>query len=188
MVPKKSGGMRPKINLKLLNNFVETIHFKMETLQIVQNLLQKGDYLVSLDPKDAYFSIPIHHQHRNYQIFIWKNQRYEFQDLPFRLKSAPRIFTKCTKPVVSALRSHRHRGIIYIDDSLWMANSAQPVEETGSSVVYIFQQADFQINEKKSSLQLTQLITFLGYVIDTVQMTASLLQEKVYIIFREIRN
>lgn len=89
---------------------------------------------------------------------------------------------------MSALRSHRHRGIIYIDDSLWMANSAQPVEETGSSVVNIFQQADFQINEKKSSLQLTQLITFLGYVIDTVQMTASLLQEKVYIIFREVRN
>lgn len=52
---------------------------------------------------------------------------------------------------MSALRSHRHRGIIYIDDSLWMANSAQTVEETGSSVVNIFQQADFQTNEKKSS-------------------------------------
>lgn len=89
---------------------------------------------------------------------------------------------------MSALRSHRHRGIIYIDDSLWMANSAQTVEETGSSVVNIFQQAGFQINEKKSSLQLTQLITFLGYVIDTVQMTVSLPQEKVYLIFREIRN
>lgn len=33
LVPKKSGGMRPIINLKPLNNFVETIHFKMETLQ-----------------------------------------------------------------------------------------------------------------------------------------------------------
>lgn len=42
MVPKKSGGMRPKINLKLLNKFAETIHFKMKTLQIVLNLLQKG--------------------------------------------------------------------------------------------------------------------------------------------------
>lgn len=89
---------------------------------------------------------------------------------------------------MSALRSHRHLGIFYIDDSLWMANCAQTVEETGSSVVNIFQQAGFQINEKKSSLQLTQLITFLGYVIDTVQMKVSLPQEKVYQIFREIRN
>lgn len=63
---------------------------------------------------------------------------YEFQGLPFGLESAPRIFTKCTKPVMSALRSRGHRGIIYIDDSLWMANSAQTVEETGSSVVNIF--------------------------------------------------
>ena len=39
LVPKKSGGMRPIINLKPLNNFVETIHFKMETLQTALNLL-----------------------------------------------------------------------------------------------------------------------------------------------------
>lgn len=66
MVLRKSGGMRPKINLKLLNNFVETILFKMETLQIVLDLLQKGDYFVSLDLKDVYFSILIHHEYRNY--------------------------------------------------------------------------------------------------------------------------
>lgn len=143
LVPKKSGGMRPIINLKPLNIFVETIHFKMETLKTTLNLLQKGDYLVSVDMKDAYFSIPIHHQHRKHLRFIWKNQRYEFQCLPFGLKSAPRIFTKCTKPVMSALRSHGHRGIIYIDDSLWMAKIAQAVEERGSSVVNIFQQAGF---------------------------------------------
>lgn len=39
LVPKKSGGMRPIINLKPLKNFVETIHFKMETLQTALNLL-----------------------------------------------------------------------------------------------------------------------------------------------------
>lgn len=118
LVPKKSGGMRPIINLKPLNNFVETIHFKMETLQTALNLLQKGDFLISVDLKDAYFSIPVHPHHRKYLRFIWKEQRYEFQCLPFGLKSAPRIFTKCTKPIMSALRSHGHRGIIYIDDSL----------------------------------------------------------------------
>ena len=178
LVPKKSGGMRPIINLKPLNNFVETIHFKMETLQTALNLLQEGDFLVSVDLKDAYFSIPIHQQHRKYLRFLWKNQRYEFQCLPFGLKSAPRIFTKCTKPIMSALRSHGHRGIIYIDDSLWMGRSARSVEETGFSVVNLFQQAGFQINEEKSSLLPTQSLTFLGYVIDTVKMTVSLPQRR----------
>lgn len=51
LVPKKSGWMRPIINLKPLNNFVETIHFKMETLQTALNLLQDGDFLVSVDLK-----------------------------------------------------------------------------------------------------------------------------------------
>lgn len=73
LVPKKSGGMRPIINLKPLNNYVKTIHFKMETLQTALHLLQKGNYLVSVDLKDAYLSIPIYHQHRKYLRFIWKN-------------------------------------------------------------------------------------------------------------------
>lgn len=180
--------MRPIINLKPLNNFVETIHFKMETLQTALNLLQEGDFQVSVDLKDAYFSIPIHQQHRKYLRFLWKNQRYEFQCLPFGLKSAPRIFTKCTKPIMSALRSHGHRGIIYIDDSLWMGRSARSVEETGFSVVNLFQQAGFQINEEKSSLLPTQSLTFLGYVIDTVKMTVSLPQEKGQQILKEIQN
>uniref|UniRef100_A0A8W8P3X8 Reverse transcriptase domain-containing protein n=1 Tax=Magallana gigas TaxID=29159 RepID=A0A8W8P3X8_MAGGI len=75
--PKKSGGMRPIINLKPLNNFVETIHFKMETLQTALNLLQKGDFLISVDLKDAYFSIPVHPHHRKYLRFIWKEQSSE---------------------------------------------------------------------------------------------------------------
>jgi hypothetical protein len=42
--PKKSDGMRPVINLKPLNRFIETIHFKMETLQTAVNLIQEGDF------------------------------------------------------------------------------------------------------------------------------------------------
>lgn len=64
LVPKKSGGMRPIINLKPLNRFVDTIHFKMETLQTALNLIQEGDFLISVDLKDAYFSIPIYYLHR----------------------------------------------------------------------------------------------------------------------------
>lgn len=62
------------------------------------------------------------------------------------------------------------------------------MEETGFSVVNLFQQAGFQINEEKSSLLPTQSVTFLGYVMDTVKMTVSLPQEKVQQILKEIQN
>ena len=59
LVPKKTGDLRPVINLKPLNKFVEKIHFKMENNDLVKNLIKPGDYLASIDLKDASFSIPI---------------------------------------------------------------------------------------------------------------------------------
>ena len=59
LVPKKTGDLHPVINLKPLNQFVQRIHFKMENIQMVMNFVSPGDYMVSLDLKDAYFSVPI---------------------------------------------------------------------------------------------------------------------------------
>ena len=48
LVPKKDGGQSPTINLKKLNEYVHTEHFKME------GLLRKGDWMTKVDLKDGY--------------------------------------------------------------------------------------------------------------------------------------
>ena len=48
LVPKRSGDLRPVINLKPLNFFVEKIHFKMENVDSTINYVSPGDYMVSL--------------------------------------------------------------------------------------------------------------------------------------------
>ena len=57
LVPQKTGDhdMRPVINLKPLNQCTQNIHFKMENIQMDLNLISPGDFMVSLDLKDAYF-------------------------------------------------------------------------------------------------------------------------------------
>ena len=95
------------------SKFFETIHFKIEILLTVLHLIREGDFLISVDLRDAYFNIPFRHLHRKYIRFTWKYliHIYEFQCLPFGLRSAPRIFTNCTKPLMSFLRTHGHRGV-----------------------------------------------------------------------------
>ena len=64
LVPKSDGSWCPVINLKSLNRYVVTRHFKMESIRTVKGLMRKGDWLVKLDLKDAYLTVPIHSSHQ----------------------------------------------------------------------------------------------------------------------------
>ena len=59
LVEKASGGWRPVIDLSHLNEFVQLTPFKMESVASVLLSIREGDFLASLDLKDAYFQIPI---------------------------------------------------------------------------------------------------------------------------------
>ena len=45
------------INLKQLNAYIPYCYFKLEVLQNLKYMLQKGDYMYKLDLKVAYFSV-----------------------------------------------------------------------------------------------------------------------------------
>ena len=76
----------------------------MEGIHMLKYLLRAGDWMAKIDLKDAYFMIPIAQKDRDFLKFQWKDQTYQFNCLPFRLSSAPWVFTKTIWPVVAALR------------------------------------------------------------------------------------
>jgi hypothetical protein len=59
IVPKKDGGLRPILNLKPLNVYMEKSHFKMETLRSIIQALHVGDWGSTFDLRDAYLQIPM---------------------------------------------------------------------------------------------------------------------------------
>ena len=123
LIPKKDGSSRPVVNLKALNKFITRKKFKMEGAHFLRDLLRPGDWMASIDLKDAYFSVTMAQQDRKLLRFSWQGQMYEFQCLPFGLSSAPRVFTKLLKPVTALLRQRGLRLILYLDDMLLMAQS-----------------------------------------------------------------
>ncbi|XP_044128788.1 uncharacterized protein LOC122922292 [Bufo gargarizans] len=120
LVQKKGGQMRPVINLRALNSVVRYRHFKMEGIHLLRDLLIPGDWMVKLDLKDAYLTVPIAASSRDLLRFLWKGEVWRFTCLPFGLSSAPWCFTKLLRPVVAWLRSRGVRLVIYLDDILIM--------------------------------------------------------------------
>ena len=187
-VPKKDGGIRPVVNLKVLNSYVQQVPFKMEGIHLVKDLLRPGDWMTKVDLKDAYFAIPPHCQDRKFLRFQWQGKLYQFNCLPFGLSSAPWIFTKATKPVVTILRSLGMRIIIYIDDILVMAPSREAAREHTECLIFLLENLGFTINRQKSLTEPTQEIEFLGLISDSIQMELKLPGSKIKNIRSEART
>ena len=57
LVPKKNGKMRPVINLQPFNRYQVKKHFKLDSMNKVIQLVEKGDWSITLDLADAYFHL-----------------------------------------------------------------------------------------------------------------------------------
>ena len=99
LVPKPNSKWRPILDLSNLNLFLKMEKFKMETPETIRTSLQQGEWVTSIDFKDAYFHIPIQEQSRKYLRFHIQGQTYQFKALPFGLSTAPMEFTVVAKEV-----------------------------------------------------------------------------------------
>lgn len=124
----------------------------MENINTALHTIAPGDYLVSLDLKDAYFSIPIFKPHRKFLRFKWSDQTYDFTCLPFGYSLAPRVFTKVLKPVISYLRTNGYKVVIFLDDILLIGSSVKECLSQLSSLRDLLESLGFVINVNKSQL------------------------------------
>ena len=65
--------------------------------ETIRTTLQQGEWVTSIDFKDAYFHIPIQEQSRKYLKFHVQGLTYQFKALPFGLSRAPMEFTVVRK-------------------------------------------------------------------------------------------
>ena len=97
----------------------------METPETIRTSLQAGEWVTSIDFKDAYFHIPINSQSRKYMRFHVQDKIYQFKALPFGLSTAPMQFTVVAKEVKFLAMKKGIRIHQYLDDWLVRARSHQ---------------------------------------------------------------
>ena len=139
MVPKKSSGFPPVINLRNQGSYVEYNHFKMENLLLLKELLEEGDYLCKLDLKDVCFSVPLHQGSQKYVKFQWKQKQFQFYYLCSVLDLSSRVFTKLMKVQIAILRRLNILLIVYLDDILLIARSQKELITARDTLIFLLQ-------------------------------------------------
>lgn len=78
-----------------------------------------GDFLVSVDIKDAYLHIPTFQPHQRFLGFAVAGFRYKFVALLFSLSAAPKVFNMFLPPVLGLLRTQGILILGYLEDLLF---------------------------------------------------------------------
>ncbi len=178
IVPKKSGGLRPILDLRVLNRALHRLPFKMLTPKRIFGCVRPQDWFAAIDLKDAYFHVSILPRHRPFLRFAFEGRAYQYKVLPFGLSLSPRVFTKVAEAALVPLREQGVRILNYLNDWLILAQSQDQLCEHRDMVLSHLSQLGLQVNWEKSKLSPVQRISFLGMELDSVSQTARLTQER----------
>ena len=174
LTQKSDGGYRLILNLKQLNKYIPYVHFKMDTVEKVLTLVTNGCYFAKIDIKDAYYSVKINELSQKYLKFIYKGKLYQFTCLPNGLCSGPRKFTKLLKPALSNLRKSGAIVSGYIDDIITIGHTFKECQKNINMMVPLFQKLGFVVHPSKSCFEPSQKIEYLGFIINSIDMTIRL--------------
>ena len=77
----------------------------METIQSVLLSVRQGDWVASIDLKEAYLQVPVHPDSHRFLRFVSQGNVYQFSALCFGLSTAPQVFSRVMAPVSAILHS-----------------------------------------------------------------------------------
>ena len=97
----------------------------------------------------------------------------------FWFVQCPRIFTKLCKLIVAILRGKGFLIIIYLDDILLIGKSFRDCQDALWETFSMLVKLGFVINLKKATLIPTQILEFLGFILNTLRMKITLPGNKV---------
>ena len=180
VVSKSSGGWRPVIDLKALNRYIEAPHFRMHTVASVLNTVSVGDWAFTVDLTDAYLHVPVHRESRKFLRFSVEGQVLQFRALPFGLSTAPRLFTRLANAVVAYLHQQGVSVIAYLDDWLVHHQCRETLVQHQQLLLVTLERLGLLVNVRKSQLEPTQDLQYLGVRFLLKEGTALLPQERVF--------
>jgi hypothetical protein len=175
-------GKKPRLVIDLsrnLNEFVDAPHFHLETVRMAVQRSKPHCWYSKLDLSNCFLSFPLHPSMFKYFTFCFEGCYYCFTRLPFGFNKAPYICTQLLSVVSFRLKvTHSIVHTRYLDDWLLSASTQSACASAQAATKQVFR--DFGlVNNVDKEVHPTQVIEFLGIIIDSVQQQIRLSAERV---------
>jgi len=163
MVFKKEEGKRSRfcIDYKELNKIVVSESQPFPRIDDLTLSARNCKFFTKLDINSAFWSIPIRKKDRHKLAFVTHHGHWQWNCLPFGLKSAPAIFQRILSSVL------RKKGLDkftknYIDDMLIFSKTYKEHIMHIKKTIRALREEGFKLNKKKCQFALRE-VTFLGH-------------------------
>ena len=179
--PKKDKNkVRILLNLKSLNKKVRYTHFKMGGVQEVLDIIRPGSYMVTIDFTHGFYSLKVHPSSEKYLKAVCLGKTWVFKMLPMGYSRSPLHFCKLLKVPLTFLRTQfGYTNSAFVDDVILVEDTFQEARDSSIVSADTFQDLGYTINVPKSELYPEQRKVHQGLILDSVEMTVSLTQDKI---------
>ena len=160
-----------------LNDFVRKRKFKLLSLRRAVELSTPGCFYGKMDLSACFLSFPLSPEASDLMGFELDGDSFRFTGVPFGLSSAPRVVSLLLDVVSSVLQEAGARHVRYLDDFLFIGDSAKEVRAAMVRAAEIFKKFGLVNNLDKYEGPSTRM-EFLGILIDSVSQTLSLPDRK----------
>lgn len=148
-----------------LNDQIETCIHPQQTIEEIFTKLSGSKIFTKVDLSDAFHQIEVHEDSRKLLTINTHKGLFQYNRLPFGIKSAPGIFQQAIDATIADIE-----GVIaYHDDILIHARTKQGLDEITKQVFERLQTMGFKLKMSKCEFYKTE-IKYLGHVITADQV------------------
>lgn len=163
LVPKKGGGIRFAIDYRLLNAQVDVDSYTLPRVDEALSCLHGNTLFTSLDMKEAFWSVPLAEQCKQYTAFQTPDGLYQYRRMPMGLKTASAVFCRYVDRMLGSLKWTAV--LAYVDDLLVFTETAEEHLHILGQLLPQLAKFNMTLGAKKCVMAAPS-VAFLGHVVD----------------------
>jgi hypothetical protein len=151
--------------------------------------MERDQYAVSADIKEAYHHIPVSRDLRQYLSFTYAGRFFQYRGMPFGVKHAPRVFTRIMHAAMVEIRKRWEiQSVQYLDDLLFLSVDPEDLQRKIREIVQFLECLGWVINREKSNFVPSQQFVFLGLLWDTQRMEVKIEEKRRIVLLKHTKQ